>query len=121
MLYSERLPKSSTAPAAARNLLDRLRGEVSEAVLDDARLLTSELVANSVEHVREEGDIEVEIALDDGFLRVEVGDPGPGFTYTARAGEAGDGDRGWGLVFVDRVARRWANEPGRVWFELDRS
>jgi anti-sigma regulatory factor (Ser/Thr protein kinase) len=118
MFYSETLPKSSTAPAAARELLDRVRDQLSEPVLDDARLLVSELVANAVEHVREDGDIEVRVEIEDGSLRVEVRDPGPGFTYAPRTGED---DRGWGLVFVDRVARRWANARGIVWFELERS
>jgi hypothetical protein len=46
-------------------------------------------------------------------------DPGPGFTYRPRARDAGDSDRGWGLVFTDRIAKRWGNERGRVWFELE--
>ena len=121
MLYSERLPKSPTSAAAARDLLERIREQVSETVLDDARLLVSELVANAVEHVREEGDIEVRVALQDSVLRIEVLDPGPGFEYVPRGADAGSGDRGWGLAFADRLARRWANDRGRVWFELDRS
>jgi anti-sigma regulatory factor (Ser/Thr protein kinase) len=121
MFYSESLPKSPTSASTARELLGRLGGDVSEAKLDDARLLTSELVANAVEHVREEGEIEVRVTLDDRVLRVEVRDPGPGFTYVPRADGAKGSDRGWGLVFADRLASRWANEPGLVWFELDRS
>jgi anti-sigma regulatory factor (Ser/Thr protein kinase) len=119
MFYSERLPKSPSSPGAARQLLERVRGELSAQALDDARLLVSELVANSVEHVREDGDIEVRVALQDGVLRVEVLDPGPGFSYAPREG----GDRGWGLRFADAVASRWAidrAERARVWFELDR-
>lgn len=120
MFYSETLTKSPTAPAAARDLIDRLRDQVSAAVLDDARLLVSELVANAVEHVAEEGDINVSVELSDGHLRVEVRDPGPGFTYVPRE-QDGNNDRGWGLVFTDRVAKRWANDRGLVWFELERS
>src|SRR5690349_7759190 len=121
MFYSETLPKSPTSAAAARDLLDRIRGQLSETVFDDARLLISELVANAVEHVVEDGDIEVRVELQDRLLRIEVLDPGPGFTYVPRAQNAGAGDRGWGLVFAERVSLRWANEPGRVWFELSRS
>jgi anti-sigma regulatory factor (Ser/Thr protein kinase) len=121
MFYSETLPKSPTSPAAARDLIDRLSEQVAESVLEDARLLVSELVANAVEHVREPGDIEVRVEFADGSLRVEVLDPGPGFTYVPRAEQAGAKDRGWGLVFTDRVATRWAIDRGRVWFELDGS
>ncbi len=118
MFYSVTLPKSPGSAAQARDLLGRLADELPTKILDDARLLISELVANAVEHVAEDGEIGVSIALDDGVLRVEVRDPGPGFEFVERAGDAGASDRGWGLVFVNRVASRWAHEPGRVWFEL---
>ena len=95
-----------------------MRAEVGLQVLDDARLLVSELVANAVEHVREDGEIELRVSLEGGVLRVEVLDSGPGFTPTQR--ERGS-DRGWGLHFVDRLASRWAVDcdgRARVWFEL---
>ena len=88
--------------------------------LDDARLLLSEIVANAVEHVREDGDIEVRIRLQDGVLRVEVLDPGPGFTYQPRTADSGN-ESGWGLHFAGLVADRWAADRdgrARVWFEL---
>jgi anti-sigma regulatory factor (Ser/Thr protein kinase) len=120
MFYSETLPKSLSAPGRARELLERLRHELPPERLDDARLLLSELVANAVEHVREDGDIEVRIQLADGVLRVEVLDPGPGFTYRPRAAGASN-ESGWGLHFTDLVAERWAADRdgrARVWFEL---
>jgi anti-sigma regulatory factor (Ser/Thr protein kinase) len=118
MFYSEIFPKSSAAPAAARDLLDRLRDRLPESMFEDARLLVSEVVANAVEHVAEDGDIEVKVDFEETRLRIEVLDPGPGFTYVPRSDGAGSNDRGWGLVFIDRVSTRWANERGRVWFEL---
>lgn len=87
-------------------------------MFEDARLLVSELVANAIEHVQEDGDIELRLTLDGGVLRVEVLDPGPGFSPPRR--ERGS-DRGWGLHFVDRLAARWAIDRdgrSRVWFEL---
>jgi anti-sigma regulatory factor (Ser/Thr protein kinase) len=102
----------------ARLLLERIRADVDPGVFENARLLLSELVANAVEHVREEGDLEVRIALREGALRVEVLDPGPGFVPVARPP---DSDRGWGLHFTDRLASRWAVDRDgrtRVWFEL---
>ena len=59
----------------------------------------SELVANAIEHVHEDGDLEVRVTLADGVLRVEVLDPGPG--VRARRARAPDSDRGWGLHFTD--------------------
>ena len=85
----------------ARRFLDASRDEVSERTLENARLLVSELVANAVEHVHEDGEIELRVALADGVLRVEVLDPGPGFTPRPRPP---DSDRGWGLHFIDRLA-----------------
>ena len=120
MFYSETLPKSPSAPARAREMLDGMQSEFSPERLDDARLLLSEIVANAVEHVREDGDIEVRIHLQDGVLRVEVLDPGPGFTYQPRTADAGK-ESGWGLHFAGLVADRWAadrDERARVWFEL---
>jgi anti-sigma regulatory factor (Ser/Thr protein kinase) len=121
MFYSQTLSKSPTSAATARELLARIADHVPTKTLDDARLLVSELVANAVEHVAEEGAIEVHVRLDAHVLRIEVCDPGPGFTHTPRDSSADSNDRGWGLVFADRIASRWANEPGRVWVELDRS
>ena len=121
MFYSEKLPKSPSSAGEARDLLDRLSGEAPRSVLDDARLLTSELVANAVEHVKAEGEIEVRIKLEADVLRVEVHDRGAGFTYTPRSADAGN-ERGWGLHFTDRMAKRWAIESDQstcVWFELD--
>jgi anti-sigma regulatory factor (Ser/Thr protein kinase) len=123
MFYSETLPKSPTSPALARQLLDRLADEVAAPVLENARLLVSELVSNAVEHVREEGDIEVRVAVGDGLLRVEVLDPGPGFEPTPRT-PGQSKESGWGLHFTDVVAERWAvdrDERARVWFELRNS
>jgi anti-sigma regulatory factor (Ser/Thr protein kinase) len=98
--------------------LDRVRAELDAEAFENARLLTSELVANAIEHVREDGDLEVRVTLTDGVLRVEVLDPGPGFVPPPRPP---DSDRGWGLRFTERLASRWAADfdgRARVWFEL---
>jgi anti-sigma regulatory factor (Ser/Thr protein kinase) len=120
MFYSEVLPKVAGSAAEARRALDRLAGEVEASRLADARLLVSELIANAVEHVPEDGEIELRIDLDAQRLRVEVLDPGSGFTPVPR--RAGDPqDSGWGLHFIAHVADRWAADTdrgARVWFEL---
>jgi anti-sigma regulatory factor (Ser/Thr protein kinase) len=121
VFYSTTLPKSPGSAAKARLFLDRFRDELDGELFENARLLTSELVANAIEHVREDGDLEVRVALGEGVLRVEVLDPGPGFVPPARPPDA---DRGWGLRFTERLASRWAadyDDRARVWFELSLS
>jgi anti-sigma regulatory factor (Ser/Thr protein kinase) len=118
VFYSTSLSKSPGSAAQARQFLEPLRHEVSLEVLENARLLVTELVANSVEHVHEDGEIELRLELTPGVLRVEVLDSGPGFSPPRRARGS---DRGWGLHFVDRLSSRWAIDTdgrARVWFEL---
>jgi anti-sigma regulatory factor (Ser/Thr protein kinase) len=77
-------------------------------------------VTNAIQHPGMGGDLELNLAVDDERLRVEVADEGAGF----RAGEPTSGDeRGWGLFIVDNLADRWGVEPGErtvVWFEIAR-
>ena len=122
MFYSESFPKSPSAAAHARELIARLGPELPASQLDDARLLTSELVANAVEHGPGDDAVEVRVDLAPERLRVEVLDGGPGFEWAPRRADAGN-ERGWGLHFTDAVSSRWAVERGErtcVWFELDR-
>jgi anti-sigma regulatory factor (Ser/Thr protein kinase) len=120
MFYKEVLPKATSSSAEARRALDRLAGSIDEERLANARLLVSELIANAIEHVDEEGEIELRIAVSDEALRIEVLDPGPGFSPVPR--RAGDPkDSGWGLHFLAQLADRWAVDMdgrARVWFEL---
>jgi anti-sigma regulatory factor (Ser/Thr protein kinase) len=118
VMVSETLAKEPMAPAKARRLLDRFGSEVPREQLDDARLLLSEVVTNAVEHVDEPGEIELNVSYEDSRLRVEVEDPGAGFTPRERDP---DNHRGWGLQFVQRLSDRWgvaAGERSCVWFEL---
>ena len=120
MLYSETLPKSPASAARARRALDRLAGEFPRDVLADARLLVSELIANAVEHVQGGESIGLRIETRDGVLRVEVRDPGQGFTFQPRR-PGSPLDSGWGLHFLDLLADRWdadVQDESRVWFEL---
>jgi anti-sigma regulatory factor (Ser/Thr protein kinase) len=117
-MVREQLPKQSTAPARARRILRCFDGRLPPERLADARLLVSEVVTNAVEHVVEEGDIELVLAMDEDRLRVEVLDPGNGFEVRERDPA---GHRGWGLQFVDRLSDSWgvtSDSGGCVWFEL---
>jgi serine phosphatase RsbU (regulator of sigma subunit)/anti-sigma regulatory factor (Ser/Thr protein kinase) len=113
----------------ARNALEELRFRVSKDVLDDARLLVSELVTNSVRHAGlTRGDhVALRVDLEPEHVRIEVADPGAGFELAdarAYAAEREGLPGGWGLRLVEEVADRWGverDDPGaRVWFELAR-
>ena len=114
------LPRASSAPAAARQIidgLDRLRPDVAV----NARLLVSELVANAVRHVRRDGQIGMQVAMHNDSLHVEVVDPGAGFKPRPRTPQSPLGS-GWGLHLVDELSDRWgvdSSGPTRVWFEID--
>jgi anti-sigma regulatory factor (Ser/Thr protein kinase) len=113
------IARDDRAPVAARHALDELSDELSPTVLDDARLLVTELVTNSVRHG--EGDV-VRLILDvpqPDRVRCEVIDQGHGFLPIARAADSTD-DGGWGLYLVEKLAETWGVREGstHVWFEL---
>jgi anti-sigma regulatory factor (Ser/Thr protein kinase) len=92
-------------------------------MVDDAALLVSEIVSNSVRHAGLDAAdaIEVRIRGSRSMLHVDVIDPGPGFEPEGARPREDDG--GWGLWLLDRLATRWGVERGgatRVWFDLAR-
>ena len=117
------LPMQRTSPAMARDFARR-SGCTSHAleVLDDALLLISELVTNSVLH----GGPPIVLAIDcDGSgLHVRVRD---GATQPPVGRGAGaDAESGRGMSLVDLISDTWGVEPvadehgigKEVWFEL---
>jgi anti-sigma regulatory factor (Ser/Thr protein kinase) len=94
-------------------------------VLDDVRLLISELVTNSVRHGGAIGPrgITLRTSFVDDAVRVEVTDKGVGFDVLAVPSPRPDLTGGWGLVLLDRIAHRWGVHRVRrgttVWFEID--
>jgi anti-sigma regulatory factor (Ser/Thr protein kinase) len=118
-----RLPPDPEAAGAARRALDRLKGLCPPEVLEDLRLLVSELVTNSVRHARLNPDRRIGLRVDASAtsLRVEVTDPGPGFEVQPVIPSIYQ-TSGWGLYLVDRIADRWGVDRGRhtrVWFEVN--
>ena len=117
------LPKSAEAPAIARDALRRLEGYVPPDVVEDATLLVSELVSNSVKYGGE-GQIRLEVDARPDRLRAEIVDQGDGFDPEKRADRhlnlADEG--GWGLHLVETLADDWGVHEGstHVWFELRR-
>jgi anti-sigma regulatory factor (Ser/Thr protein kinase) len=92
-------------------------------VLQDLRLLASELVANSVRHAGlEPGEpIDVAVVLAARRVRLEVSDAGPGFTPRPAGPPPAHVPGGRGLYMVDRLSDRWGvrtNSGTCVWLEL---
>lgn len=117
-----RLEATPAAAGLARRQIDLLGDRLSDGALEDARLIVSELVTNSLRHGKLAAgqQIELSISFIHGTLRVEVCDPGPGFVHEPRSAASPD-DAGWGLFLVARLADRWGvrhDGVNRVWFEL---
>jgi anti-sigma regulatory factor (Ser/Thr protein kinase) len=111
----------SGAPQRARKALSALAA--IDPVRDDAILVASELVSNSVMHggcARGE-KIELLAQLEPDALRLTITDRGSsGRTPTPRGPEY-RGRGGMGLRVVDALARRWGSEHRNgttVWAEL---
>ena len=96
---------------------------VPPSTLDDARLLVSELVANSMRHARvgPNDTIRVTAEVENGTLRVDVIDGGRGGAPPVAGGIRPNpgAESGWGLYLVETLATRWGHGAGRYWFELE--
>jgi anti-sigma regulatory factor (Ser/Thr protein kinase) len=123
-----RLPASPLAASVARHAVAGLRPYLDPQVTENAELLVTELVTNSVRHagLPAEASIEFSLRASAEVLMVEVADAGRGFeadSPSRRSTVAGTPrSSGWGLFLVDRIADRWGavqmDGETRVWFEL---
>jgi two-component sensor histidine kinase len=94
-------------------------GDVPSETLEIARLLTSELVTNSVKYgPSAPATIELAIEVARDAIRIEVSDRAASTPARRQPNETG----GYGLALVDALASRWrtARERDRnvTWFEL---
>jgi anti-sigma regulatory factor (Ser/Thr protein kinase) len=111
----------SAAPTGRSEVTRRLSRRLAVGVLEDARLLLTELITNALRHsgMRPDDEIGVKAELSDGTLRLEVRDPGRNGEVARRAAGARGG--GFGLFLVDRLTTRWGVERRNgtmVWAEL---
>ena len=117
------VPLDARAPGAARIVVGRLRSRVPALVLEDALLVVSELVTNSVRHSgASDGAIVVRVELTGTMVRLEVEDPGRGGVIAPRDPDLG----GFGLNLVHGLCERWGLEHvaaggTRVWAQLARA
>ena len=124
MHFTVHLPHDLDSIPAARRTLDRVRDDLDETMLRNARLLVSELVTNVIRHVpktAEDDQIALIVETGGDGLRVEVCDQGGGFIPSPRV-DRQDAASGWGLHILAQVATRWGVESDggtRVWFELE--
>jgi anti-sigma regulatory factor (Ser/Thr protein kinase) len=108
------------APAQARRIIaEELSSRLPDGMLDDIKLMVSELVAQGVVHAGREpgGPVMLDLSVN-GDVRCRVLDHGPGF---AQRVEQETERRAWGLRVVEELSDRWGMQcsPQRteVWFE----
>lgn len=116
------LPRSAESVAAARRFVETTMREWRlEPLLDDALMVTSELVTNAITHA--DSSCRIRLSVSATTLRIDVLDGGSGTPEPRPASETEE--HGRGLHMVDAVASAWGLEevPGRgklVWAELAR-
>jgi anti-sigma regulatory factor (Ser/Thr protein kinase) len=113
---------TSSAPRRARRfVVATLEAWSVGTVGDRAELLVSELVTNVIRHAA--CSPRIVVTEDNGCLRIEVFDEGPGGAVP-RLREANDVG-GHGLLLVEAVADRWGTaHDGRehvVWCEIEKA
>jgi anti-sigma regulatory factor (Ser/Thr protein kinase) len=115
------------AASVARHAVAGLAPYLDPGVAENAELLVSELVTNSVRHagLPSEASIEFSVRASAEVLMVEVADAGQGFDHSPPRPRVVAGvaeSSGWGLFLVDRISDRWGavemDGETRVWFEL---
>ena len=120
------LPSGPSAPGAARVVIDHcLSGLVAPGILQDARLLASELVTNSVCHADvESGTIVLRMDLTAQTLRLEVENAGTADVVARKSAGRREGRGGYGLELVELLTTRWGvsrNHTTSVWLEMGRA
>jgi anti-sigma regulatory factor (Ser/Thr protein kinase) len=119
------LPAVPESIPRAREVLESLRGQLEESVLDDLRLIVSELVTNSIRHagLRTSDPIDLEVSVNESTIRLELRDRGRGFAPPPSPTNPFQ-ESGWGLFLVSQLTDRWgvSTEAGEttVWIEIHR-
>ncbi|MGW7029144.1 ATP-binding protein [Streptomyces xanthophaeus] len=118
--YSDGYSPRDTAPARARRDVTLcLRTWGLDALVDDARLIVSELVTNAAKHTQTRR-IGVSVTRQPNHVRIVVTDTSR--TLPTPAVSTPDAEAGRGLQLVDQLTARWGSKRFRtgkqVWAEL---
>jgi anti-sigma regulatory factor (Ser/Thr protein kinase) len=118
------LAAEPASAAAARRVLTGMLPDRGDAEFEIAELLTTELVANSVQHsgMGARDIVRLDVVVTDELIRIEVRDDGAGFVPAARMPDSPI-DSHWGLHLIEQLATRWGVAAGPqtlVWVELER-
>ncbi|MBB3085083.1 ATP-binding protein [Geodermatophilus sabuli] len=113
-------PAPPSVRVARRLVQDLLQAWRAPHDTEDATLLTTEVVANVIDHVGGEASFTLEVTLSDEWLRIAVVD-GSAVQPLVRELDV-TAARGRGMRLVAGIADRWGVEPHsggkRVWFDL---
>lgn len=113
-------PRSPVAASEAREFVSAALGK--HPALDDALLVTSELVTNSVMHASDAASVGVSVCFGGACVRIDVWDDGCAGIPHIRDSVDGDAEGGRGLQLVNLIAWQWgfSRSPGRscCWAEI---
>ena len=121
MHASVRLAPVPESAAKARTFVERtLRDWGCCEMVDDARVVVTELVSNVVRHAGTEFALDVDLVADGDRVRIDVIDHADG-EVLLRAPDPSTDVGGRGLRLVDELAERWGvvrqRDGKRVWAE----
>lgn len=112
-----RVPFAASSVAVARHKLKTwlVDGGVRRDVVDDARVVISELVGNSVRHAQPlpDGEIVVAWAIEDTGLQISVTDGGSG-TRPRKVNASSSALAGRGMAIVETLADSWWTDRTRT-------
>jgi len=120
------VPPSLSALEEVRRSFDAFR--LPQDIRDDAQLLVTELVSNSIRHAGLQADERIRIWAGWSGRRLKVvvrdRDQGRPARVAGSIRPAPGAESGWGLFIVNQLASRWGaiHDGGAgYWFELDAS
>jgi anti-sigma regulatory factor (Ser/Thr protein kinase) len=112
------VPVPAAVPIARRFVARVLRSWGEDALLADARLVTSELASNAITHAA--SPFRVQLGRSDSVVRISIEDVGP--ARPRRRTAASDDFSGRGLAIVEQLAEQWGCDmlpDGKtVWVEF---
>ncbi|MDX6672939.1 MAG: hypothetical protein QOH11_357 [Solirubrobacteraceae bacterium] len=119
------LERDLTAPRTARDVVKDAVAALGPRAAD-ARIIASELVANSVRHsdAPPARPIELEVEFDADFVKIEVCDAGSGYQRDVVKRRPAGHDGGFGLLLVAELSDAWGvtgNGGTCAWALLDRT